>query len=394
MQRSAYAEAHQHLTRGLEALATTPETPPRRQHELDLLAALTVVLSVAKGGSASDLEPVLTRAAVLGQQVGEHPQQFAVLQRLFWFRWARAEFQAAQAVSVQLLDLVQRQHDPALLLGVHHAMGWLFYDVGAFALASTHLTQGIALSNAQQQAASYTTPGSNRHDGVGCRAKMAQVLWVLGYPDQALQWDQEALAQALALAHPYSLANTLASSCTLHYALREWQTTQARVEAILALATEHGFARYMAIGAFWRGKLLAMQGQEAEGIVQMRQALAALRATGTAVQMSSRLAQLAVTYGQRGQVEEGLHLLAEALMIVENTEGREVEAELHRLHGELLLQQAVPDVPHSEARSKRALAVARRQGAKSWELRAAMSLARLWQRQGKQNEAYQLLAEV
>jgi predicted ATPase len=223
---------------------------------------------------------------------------------------------------------------------------------------------------------------------------MAQVLWVLGYPDQAVQWDQEALAQAQALAHPYSLANTLASSCTLHCALREWQTTQARVEAILALATEHGFARYMAIGAFWRGKLLAMQGQEAEGIVQMRQALAALRDTGTAVQMSSRLAQLAVTYGQRGQAEEGLHLLAEALMIVENTEGREVEAELHRLHGELLLQQAVPDVPHTEARFQRALAVARRQGAKSWDLRAAMSLARLWQRQGKQNEAYQLLAEV
>ena len=143
-----------------------------------------------------------------------------------------------------------------------------------------------------------------------------------------------------------------------------------------------------------RGTALAAQGQGVEGIAQMRQGLAALRATGTAVGMPRYLAWLAEAYGQVGQVDEGLHLLAEALTIVDTTGERFYEAELHRLHGELLLRQAVPEAPAAEACFQRALDVARHQQAKSWELRAAMNLARLWQQQGKRDEARALLAEV
>jgi class 3 adenylate cyclase/predicted ATPase len=393
MARSAYAEAYQHLMTGLEVLATAPETPVRHQHELDLLTALTIALSATKGPSVPEQEPALTRAATLSQQVGEPPQRFAVLQRLFWFRWSRAEFQAAQAVAEQLLDLAQQQPTPALLLGAHHMMGWLLSQIGAFALARTHLEQGTTLSAPQEHASPPITPGGNRNEGVSCRAKLALVLWVLGYPDQAVQQSQEALTLAHALAHPYGLANTLYLSCILHHNRREWPTVQTHAETMLALATEQGFPRYAAVGVWWRGSALAAQGEGVEGIVQMRQGMTAYRATGSAVG-PNYLVRLAEAYGQVGQVDEGLPLLAEALAMVDTTGERTLEAELHRLHGELLLRQAVPEAQAAEDRFQQALEVARHQQAKSWELRAAMSLARLWQSQGKRAAARALLAPI
>ncbi|HSX80585.1 MAG TPA: hypothetical protein VLQ80_18695, partial [Candidatus Saccharimonadia bacterium] len=174
---------------------------------------------------------------------------------------------------------------------------------------------------------------------------------------------------------------------------REWQPVQAHAEALLALATEHRFARYMAMGAVFRGRALAAQGLGAEGIAQMHQGLAALRATGTVLGTPIYLGWLAEVYGQVGQVDEGLHLLAEALAMGDTTRSR-LAAELHRLHGELLLRQAIPDTPQAEACFQQALDVARHQQAKSWELRIATSLSRLWQQQGKRAQARELLAPL
>jgi tetratricopeptide (TPR) repeat protein len=394
MARSAYAEALQHLTTGLEVLATVPETPARHHHELDLLIALALALQVTKGAAAPEMEPILTRIAALSQQVGEPPQRYAVLNVLRSFRFIRAEYQAEYAIAEQLLDLAQRQHDPALLLGAHLELGQTLYHVGDFALARIHLEQGIALSASLRHAPSHSTPGSTRNLGVSCHALVARILWVLGYPDQAVQRSQEALTMAQALARPYDLADALLHSVNLHCRRREWQTAQVHAEAALALATEHEFAFYRARGVLFRGVVLAGQGQGEEGIAQMRQGLAALRAQGTAVGMPIFLTQLAAAYGQVGQVEEGLHLLAEAMAIMDTTGERSAEAELHRLHGELLLQQAGPEEQTAEACFQRALDVAHRQQAKSWELRAAMSLSHLWQRQGKGAEARELLAPI
>src|SRR5262249_21779658 len=147
-------------------------------------------------------------------------------------------------------------------------------------------------------------------------------------------------------------------------------------------------------GTFFRGMALATQGQSASGLAQMREGLAAYRATGSVSGMPGSLARLAEVYGQVGQVDEGMHLLVEALALVDTTGERHTEAELHRLHGELLLRQAVPEAQAAEACFQRALNVARGQQAKWWELRAAMSLARLWQRQGKGAAARELLAEI
>jgi predicted ATPase len=393
--RSAYVEALQLLTTGLEVLATVPETPARHQHELDLLTALDLALRVTQGEEWPEREPILTRASVLCQQVGESSQRFAVLFALWSFRITRAEHQGAHAVAEQLLDLAQRQHDPALLMGAHFALGPLLYQVGAFALARTHLEQVITLDDFQRHATPHTTPWWDTQNlEVSCRSRLARILWDLGYPDQAVQQDREALSIAHALAHPYSLSVTLLETARLHGRRREWQTVQTHAEAILALATEHGFAAFMAQGTLLRGTALAAQGQKVEGLAQMRQALAALRATGRGSGMPARLAQLAEVYRQVGQVDEGLHLLVEALAVVDATGERRDEAELHRLHGELLLQQAVPDAPAAEVCFQRALDVARHLEAKSLELHAAMSLARLWQQQGKRQEAHDLLAPV
>ena len=389
--RSAYAEARQHFTRGLEVLATVPETPERHQHELDLLTALAGALGATKGKAAPELEPILPRVAALAQQVGEPAQHCAVLRALQSFHTARGERQEARAVAEQLLDLAQRQNDPNLLLGAHGALGVTLHNVGALAPARTHYEQEIALSDAQRHATLHTFPGSTQYPGVGSRAILSWILWALGYPDQAVQRSQEALTMAHALVHPRTLVEALRFSARLHACRREWQRAQAYAETLLALATEHGFARHVAFGAFFRGWALVAQGEGAEGIAQMRQGLEASRATGTVVGIDVHA--LAEAYGQVGQVDEGLHLLPEPLARVDTTEGPRT-AERHRVHGELLLRQAIPDAPQAEACFQQALDVARRQQAKSWELRAAMSLARLWQQQGKRDQARELLAPI
>ena len=229
-----------------------------------------------------------------------------------------------------------------------------------------------------------------------CLSWMSFVLWMLGYPDQALQSSQAALTLAQALAHAYSLAMTYVFAASFHQLCREAQSTQEWAEAAIALSTTQGFPLWLAGGTGWRGWALAMQGQEAEGITQIRQALAAWQATGRELNHSWHLALLAEAYGKAGQITEGLNVLAEAFAVTDKAGERFYAAELHRLKGELLQQMADGAQPVEEAETlfHQALAIARGQQAKSLELRAAMSLSRLWQRQGKRDHAHALLAEI
>jgi predicted ATPase len=227
-------------------------------------------------------------------------------------------------------------------------------------------------------------------------------LWWLGYPDQALQRSHEALTLAREPAHPPSLASALFFATWVHQFRREWQLTQEQAEAAIALGTEQGFALFRAGGTIMQGWALAQryaepvagQGQVEEGMAQMQQGLAAWRATGAEVLRPYGLALLAETYAKVGQREAGLTLLAEALAVAHDTGERRWEAELYRLKGELLLACAAEHQAEAETCFHRALDVARRQEAKSLELRAAMSLARLWQQQGKRAEAHALLAPI
>jgi class 3 adenylate cyclase/predicted ATPase/DNA-binding winged helix-turn-helix (wHTH) protein len=395
LSRSAPVEAISHLQKGLEVLATLPETPTQLQQELDLQIALGPAFVVTRGPASPAVEQAYARAQELCQQMGETPQHFPVLWGLWRFYNNRAEFQRARALGERLLRLAQQGHDAALRLEAHHALWSTLLWSGELAAAHAHLEQGRALYDPQQHHAHALLYGG--HDpGVCCFCCAALSLWLLGYPDQALQRLCEALTMAQSVAHPPSLAPTLDFATMLHQSRREPQATHERAEALLALATEQGFAQHVALATIMRGWALAAQGHGADGTAQMRQGLTAHQATGTEQRRPYYLALLAEAYGSIGQPAEGLSLLAEALATVDRTGERWWGAELHRLQGELLLAQAGARHQRQEAEAclHQALDVARRQQAKSWELRAAMSLGRLWRQQGKRTEAHQMLAEV
>jgi predicted ATPase len=233
------------------------------------------------------------------------------------------------------------------------------------------------------------------HDpGVCCRYFGGSAMWFLGYPDQALDRVNEAVNLAQDLSHPPSLCITLCHAARLHLYRGEPQGSQERAEAAIALCSKHGFALFLSWATMVRGWALTAQGEGAEGIAQMRQGLAAYRARGEEHERPFYLSLLAGAYGEVGQPEEGLTALVEALAIGDKTGDRHWEAELHRRKGELLIIEQGQKVGDAEECFRQALDTARRQQAKSLELRAAMSLSRLWQKQGKQEEARQMLADI
>jgi predicted ATPase len=229
---------------------------------------------------------------------------------------------------------------------------------------------------------------------VRCLAYAAWTLWCLGYPAQAVRRSQEALALAQELTHPHSLAYAHHFAAFLHHRRREAPACLALAEALLTLATAQEFPHYVGFGLCWRGVALAMQGQGEASLAQMRQGMAAVLATGQGLARPLCLVLLAEAAGHAGQVNEGLRLLAEALMALEASGRGDLLAEAYRLQGAFLLRQAVPDAAQAEACFQQALALARSQQAKSWELRAALSLGRLWQHQSQRAEAYALLAPI
>ena len=390
--RSAHLEAISHCTTGLEVLRTLPETAERLQQELLLQTTLGPAFMITKGFAAPEVEHAYARARALCQRVGETPQRFSVLRGLWQFYNGRGAYQTACELGEQCLHLAQQGHDTAYLLEAHHTLWTTRLLLGELPLARAHLEQGLALYDPQQHRALAFLYG---HDpGVCGRSVAAVALWVLGYPDQAL-WQQHA-AHTLAqeLAHPPSLAFTRMLAAMAYQLRREAHAAHEQAEALIALATEQGFALFLAIGGILRGGALTALGHRGEQVGQIRQELAAVRETGTALWVPYFLGLLAEAYAQEGQVEVGLATLAEALAAAQATGERWGEAELYRLRGVVLLRQPVPQPAEAEPCLQRALEIARRQEAKAFELRAAMSLSRLWQQQGKQAEAHELLAPV
>jgi predicted ATPase len=396
-QRSAYAEAISHLTTALELLETLPDTVERTQLELVLQLTLGQAMAFTKGYGVPEAERAYARARELCQQVGEPQQLCAALMGLSQFYVNQAQYQTGLELAEQLLSLAQRQRDPALLVTGHYKKGQSLWWLGELSAARAHLEQAIALDALHQL-----------RGGAG-RTYVAMVLWLLGYPEQARERSHEHLAFARERARPPDSTVALFWAAWLHLYRREGPLAQERAEACILLATEYGFALWVALGTIMRGGALAVQGQGETGIAHLRQGLAAWQAIGSQVGRTSYLTFLAEAYGHVGQTAAGLHVLTEALACAHTMGERCYEAELYRLKGELLLQSgdqglasgvSTPDAglqtrdAEAEARFHQALDIARRQQAKSLELRAAMSLARLWQQQGKRAEACQLLAEV
>jgi predicted ATPase len=390
--RSAHLEAIRHVTAGLELLQRLPETPEHTHQALTLYMTLGAALQMTKGQAAPEVEQAYTQARALCQQVGETPELVPVLFGLWRYYLGRPQFHTARELGETLLRLAQQAHDPALAVIAHYALGLTWFCLGALPTARQHLEAGIARYTPDQLRAPVFRIGQD--PGVGCRVHAARTLWVLGYPEQALARPHEALALAQTLSHPFSLAFARCMAAVLAQLRRDVPAAYEHAEAAVALATEQGLPLWVAQGTSLRGWALAMQGQGEAGIAQVRQGIAAYRATGAALTVPYFCTVLADASAHVGHTEDGLQALAEAHTLVEEHEERSWEAEVSRLRGVLLLRQTGTPQAEAEAWLQRALDVARHQEAKSLELRAAMSLARLWQQQGNRDEARALLAPI
>jgi predicted ATPase len=393
IERSAHVEAIAHLRQGLELLKTLPETSERTRREVDMLIALGASLHATQGMGALEVGETYTRARQSCQQMGEPLQLFPILRGLWNYYLIRAEYHTAYELGEQLLILAQHMQDTAMLCSAHRALGSTLLFLGVVADAQTHFAQGIAFYDLQQHRASAFLYGEDA--GMICHSYAAWTLWSLGYADQGRTQMDEAVTLAQQVACPFSLSFALVSAAMFHTFRREEHDTQERAAAAINLAKEQGFPFWVALGSLLRGWGLAQQaGQAQEGIEQMSQGLTAWRATGAELGRPYYLALLAEAHSIIGQSEAGLAVLTEALTLVDKTEERWYEPELHRLKGALLLQQNSDNQAEAETCFHHALDIARNQQAKSFELRTATSLSRLWQQQGKRQEAHDLLAPV
>jgi predicted ATPase len=403
LQRSAYQEATNQLTKGLELLKVLPDASGRNQHELALQTVLGPVLIATKGWSAQDTGHAYTRARELCQQLGDTPQLFSVLFGQWAFHLVRGEHQTACDLSTQLLRLAQKLQDSALLLEAHWTSGCSAFFLGEFLTARAHFEQGLSLYDPQQHSTLAFLYGQD--PAMSCLCYLTLTLWHLGYPDQALRHRQETLILARSLNHPFSLAWALGIVPVLPFLRHEEDLRLELINEGIALSTEHGFAHPLRTLSLMRHCGLIAPKDGKEGIARLREQLATYRAPGVDLYVSMLLGCIAEACSTVGYPEEGLETVREALALLQKTGERQTESELHRLKGELMLQAHLsPRRNKSQVTTRlemeaegcflQAIDVAQRQGAKMCELRAAMSLGRLWQRQGKCTIARQQLAET
>jgi predicted ATPase len=391
----AYVETIAHVTNGLALLETCPDIPLRVQHELEMQLMLGAAWMATKGYGAPEAEHAYMRSQELCQQMSDTPRLADVLYGLRRVYTNRGELRKACATAEQSLRLAHQTQDDATALESHYSLGYTLFQLGEFTTASTHLEHGIASSDRLQQQASLGVSSRTGIDvGLCCRIILAWVLYVCGYLERALQNAGEVVRQSQARANPYTQAYVLSYAGFVHQFCRQVSAVYEEAEILIPLCREQKYGLFEAYGMHLRGWALGQQGQTKEGLRQIHQGVATIRATGRGIVLSHFLALLAEAYGTIDQAEEGLHVLDGTLAQVHQTEERYYEAEIHRLKGVLLLQQNSDNQAEAETCFQQAIAIAQDQQAKSWELRAATSLARLWQPQGKRQEAYDLLAPV
>jgi len=393
--RSAYVEAIAYHKKGLEVLKTNTVSSEHAELELALQFDLATSLIVSKGHTSPEVEEAYVKAYELCQQVGETPTLIPVLQglrRLYALRGDQGDGQRALELGGQLLALAQSQQDNALLQEAHWALGQTLYHFGELNPALTHLEQSSAFYTPQPLNSQPSRDAAGTQ--IACLFVTGWILWLLGYPDKALETGDEALSLAHELSHPFTLGFAFYSMALTNRLRRDVQATLEQAEAMIALSDERGFPMWGKAGTLLRGWTLAMQGKPEEGVAQMQQVMADKSVDIVNVEKPAFYALLVEAYGAVGQVGEGLILVVEGLDMVKKTGFRNYEAELRRLQGELLLRQVVPDGPQAETCLHRALNLSRTQQAKSIELRISMSLSRLWQQQGKRKEARMLLGEI
>jgi predicted ATPase/DNA-binding winged helix-turn-helix (wHTH) protein len=411
LRRFAYREAIVLSRRGLKLLLKLPDTPERAQQELCLQLTLGVPLIATEGYAAPDVGSVYLKARELCRQLGDTPDVSEALWGLWTFYTLSAELVTAREIAEELLSLSERLPYPGMAMRGHWAIEITFAHLGEFAQALEHYEKALLLYDPKRHLDDGFLYALNPGVAMPCFAAWA--LWFLGRPEQALERIQEGVTLARELSEPLSLAHALLFAAILHQLRREEHLAQEHADAAFAVSSEHGLALYQAMATVMRGWVMLQRGRHEEAIAQMRQGLAALQVTGTELVRPHFLGLLAEASAKNGQAADGLRLLDEALDVAQRGGERYYQAELYRLKGELLLMPASgrdasratasrkavaePDasaVAEAEGCFSQSIKIARQQKAKSWELRAAMSLARLHQSRGKREEALGLLAQI
>jgi len=404
-ERSAHAEATHHFTKALELLRSVPESSERDHQELTLQIALGGPLIATQGYGAAAVEQCYARALTLCRQIGENPRLLRTLFGLEAFYFIRGQLGMAQKLAEQCLGLAQQQAQPGSLVQAYWTLGQTFFHRGRLPEAQAQVDNGIALYTAKLH-----QPRALQDAGVMCLAYAALVQWCLGYPERAFHHSQQMLRLARSLTHRFSLAFALNIAATIHVLRGEIREAETLTTEVLALCQEYGFPAWLAYGKVLRGWIRGQRGVRRPAWEELHQGIKEWEATGAEVTRTAFLALLGHAYACIGQGDDARKTVDHALRLALQNEEFYAIPELWRLKGELLLRkfqvssfkfnvdnpQSAIRNPQSEAEEcfHRALAIARQQQARAFELRAALSLSRLWKRQGKRDAARQLLAEV
>jgi predicted ATPase len=389
MQRSAYPDAISDLTAAISLLQKLPDGRERIQRELLLQLPLGTAFSTVNGWGSPEAERAYTCARQLCERLGDPPELFGALSGLCAVHQLRGQYRAACKIGEQLLQRAQSAADPALLMHAHSALGCSLYFMGELHLAREYLETAISLYNPDRD-----RPLGNADPGVVCRSWIAYTLWTLGYPDQALERINEALALAQERSHPFSLAFAEMFAGFVHKYRREARAAQENAERVLEICVERGFTHFLGAATLMRGWAIAAQGRNEKGIAQIQEGLAGVRASGIELGRPPYHTTLADACREADRLDDGFSAVTEALTVADEHEERAYEPEIHRVRGELLLKQDHSNAAEAQTWFQRAIEIARNQSAKSWELRATTSLARLLAKQGRRDEARTMLAEI
>jgi class 3 adenylate cyclase/predicted ATPase len=390
VRRSTMLEAVVHFGNALKLLAGLPESEQRRARELALQLDLAGTLMTVKGWASPQVGDAYSRARELCREGPDGSQLANALGGTWAYLLNRADMRGAHQIAAELVALSERRNDRATKLMAHRSLATTCLFRGQFSSVLEQFGWALTFYRWAEHKPPVLAPYDIR---VTCESIRAWALLILGLADQAVEHSRHALAYARELSLPYTLAFALHTNCVFHQLRGDWQELRERSQELVALATEQRFPHFVGTGRCFRGwAKVANGGSIEEAIDEMRRGLAAKRATGAEIKVPYYFCLLADAHRRANRTNEGLVLLSEALSLIDQTDERWFEAEVHRLRGEMLI--ASGDRDGAEPCFSRALEIARQQQAKSWELRAAMSMARLWRDQGKRDEARNLLAPI
>jgi tetratricopeptide (TPR) repeat protein/tRNA A-37 threonylcarbamoyl transferase component Bud32 len=392
-QVNAHHEAAQFAERGLGALLKLPETSERNERELGLQLALGFSAQFVLSWAAPEAGAAFTRAGKLCEQMGDDPRSFTALVGVWAYNLVRAQYETAHGLCEQMLQLAEKSHDPVLLVTATMCWAKVHYYQGDFVSTRQLGERAIALDRRENHEAYLSV--YNEDGGISARREHSFCLWLLGYPDSALALAQEAVALAEQTSHPFGLAAAYHTMGSVFTFFRDWQSSQKAYEKVFALAEEHALGDMLKHAIAANALNLAYREPTEEALELAKESIESLNTQGVILSRTRYLARMGEAFWMSGRCAEGLGVITEALALVERTGERVHEAETFRIKGELFLKTATGNA-QTEAEScfHQAIKIARQQGTKSWELRAATSLARLWQQQGETAEARQMLAEI